>query len=341
MIDVGSLPPLLAGLPLAVAAVLPFAARLGPRGLAWVAGLSAAAACAFGLRLGGAVLAGTVVRTALPWAPSLGLTLSFYVDGLSLLFVLLIAGIGVLVVTYARFYMPADDPLPRFYALLLFFMAAMLGVATAGNLLLLVVFWELTSVSSFLLIGYRDEDAAARTGAYQSLIVTGLGGLALLAGVIVLGQAAGTYEIADLLARAATVRDLPAAPVALGLMLFGAFTKSAQVPFHFWLPSAMAAPTPVSTYLHSATMVKAGLFLLGRLFPIFGETALWQVGVTGVGALTVVVGGWAALRQTDLKALLAYSTISQLGLITLFYGYAVWPGRCRAPRWCRSSALPP
>ncbi|MCK6554123.1 hypothetical protein L6Q96_06000 [Candidatus Binatia bacterium] len=315
------LAPLLPGLPLAVAAMLPFATGMGPRGLAWVAGLTAAIGTAIGIRLGVAVSAGAVVRTALPWAPSLGLGLSFYIDGLAVLFVLLIAGIGLLIVVYARFYMPAEDPLPRFYALLLFFMAAMLGVVTAGNLLLLVVFWELTSISSFLLIGFRDEDVAARTGAYQSLIVTGLGGLALLAGAIVLGQAAGTYDVAELLARAGTVRNLPAAPIALGLMLFGAFTKSAQVPFHFWLPGAMAAPTPVSAYLHSATMVKAGLFLLGRLFPIFGDTAVWQVGVTGVGAVSVVVGGWIALRQTDLKALLAYSTISQLGLITLFYGY--------------------
>lgn len=319
--NIESLPPLLVGLPLVVAAALPFATRLGPRGLGRTAGLAAVIACACSWRLGEAILAGTIVRTAMPWAPSLGLTVSFYVDGLALLFILLISGMGALVVMYARYYMPADDPLPRFYALLLFFMAAMLGVVTAGNLLILVVFWELTSISSFLLIGFRDEDAAARAGAYQSLIVTGLGGLALLAGVIVLGQAAGTYEIADLLARAEAVRDLPGASVALALMLFGAFTKSAQVPFHFWLPSAMAAPTPVSTYLHSATMVKAGLFLLGRLLPIFGETSLWQLTVTGIGALTVVAGGWGALRQTDLKAILAYSTISQLGLITLFYGY--------------------
>lgn len=233
---------------------------------------------------------------------------------------MLILGIGILVITYARWYLGPHERHAKFYASLLLFMAAMLGIVTADNLLLLVVFWELTSVASFLLIGFWDERADARAGAYQSLIVTGLGGLALLAGVLVLGLAAGTFELGPLREHPAEFRAMPVASVALALILLGAFTKSAQAPFHFWLPSAMAAPTPVSAYLHSATMVKAGVFLLGRLFPIFAPMPLWQTVVPVVGGITLLVGGWAALRHTDLKRLLAYSTVSQLGFITLLYG---------------------
>jgi multicomponent K+:H+ antiporter subunit A len=231
-----------------------------------------------------------------------------------------ILGIGLLVIAYARWYLGAGERHAKFYASLLLFMAAMLGIVLADNLLLLVVFWELTSIASFLLIGYWDERADARAGAYQALIVTGLGGLALLAGVLVLGLAAGTFELGPLRDHPAALRGLPAIQIALALILLGAFTKSAQAPFHFWLPSAMAAPTPVSAYLHSATMVKAGVFLLGRLFPIFSATALWQTVVPVAGGITMLVGGWAALRHTDLKRLLAYSTVSQLGLLTLLYG---------------------
>jgi len=311
---------LLPALPLCVALMLPFT-RLGARGLAWAAGVVATVASGLALSLAGPILRGETLTASIPWAPAVGLNLSFFADGLSLLFCVLIAGMGVLVIAYAKAYMPADEPLSRFYAALLLFMAAMLGVVTADNLLLLVVFWELTSLASFLLIGFRDHDAAARAGAYQSLIVTGLGGLALLAGILILGAAAGTYELTELLRRGDAVRGLPSVSVALGLILFGAFTKSAQVPFHFWLPSAMAAPTPVSAYLHSATMVKAGIFLVARLAPLFAVTDLWFYAVTAVGAATMLVGGWGALRQSDLKALLAYSTISQLGLIMLLLGY--------------------
>jgi multicomponent K+:H+ antiporter subunit A len=307
-------------LPLLVALGVGVGVRRGARTLGWIAGITAAAALLLTCSLAPPIVGGEVVTVSIPWAPAAGLSLSFFADGLSLLFCLLITGIGLLIVVYARAYLSEAEPLPRFYASLLLFMAAMLGVVTAGNLLLLVIFWELTSLASFLLIGFRDQEAAARSGAYQSLIVTGLGGLSLLAGVLVLGQAAGTYELQEMLANAETLRNLPAAPIALVLMLFGAFTKSAQVPFHFWLPSAMAAPTPVSAYLHSATMVKAGLFLVARLSPIFAPTDLWFYSITGVGTLTMLAGGWGALRQTDLKALLAYSTISQLGLIMLLYG---------------------
>lgn len=304
----------LPGLPLLAATLLPYAGKLGARGLAWASGLVTATTLAIALTLGRDAV------VALPWVPSLGLSLSFRLDGLALLFALLILGIGLLVVVYARFYLAADEALPRFYASLLLFMAAMLGIVTADDLLLLVVFWELTSIASFLLIGFWDREPAARSGAWQALMVTGTGGLALLAGVLVLGGAAGTYQLGALREYAPQVRAMPAAHVALALILLGAFTKSAQVPFHFWLPSAMAAPTPVSAYLHSATMVKAGIFLLARLSPIFAPTELWQTAVTTVGALTMLVGGWAALRHTDMKRLLAYSTVSQLGAITMLLG---------------------
>jgi len=307
-------------LPLLGAAGLAVAGSLGARGLAWVAGLVSLGATLLTLSLAPEVLRGVTPTAVLPWVPSAGLDVSLAMDGLSLLFALLISGIGVLIVTYARAYMGDGPGLQRFYASLLLFQAAMLGVVTAANLLLLVVFWELTSISSFLLIGLRDEQPAARAGAYQALIVTGAGGLCLLAGVLILGGAAGTYEWSQWLARTAELRALPVAPLAMLLMLLGAATKSAQVPFHFWLPSAMAAPTPVSAYLHSATMVKAGIFLVARLSPLFAPTDLWFYSLTVAGAATMLVGGWGALRQTDLKALLAYSTISQLGLIMTLLG---------------------
>jgi multicomponent K+:H+ antiporter subunit A len=310
----------LPGIPFLTAAVVAFFPQNARRLLPLVCGAATAAALGIAYEVSGVALAGDVARLVLPWAPSMGLSLSFYVDGLSLLFLLLILGIGILVIAYARYYLSADEPLPRFYASLMLFMASMAGVVTAGNLLLLAVFWELTSVSSFLLIGFWDLKAEARKGAYQSLIVTGAGGLAMLAGFILIGIEAQTFELDELLRRAAEIRELPSASIALALILAGAFTKSAQVPFHFWLPSAMAAPTPVSAYLHSATMVKAGIFLLARLTPIFATTELWTVTVTGFGAATLLIGGWGALKQTDLKALLAYSTISQLGLIAMLYG---------------------
>lgn len=311
---------LVPALPLLAALGLSLAHRLTASALAAVTGSVALVVTAIVLSLGTPILGGEVLVASVPWIPSASLDLTFYADGLSWLFLLLISGIGTVVIGYAAAYLRQPEGLSRFYAALLLFMAAMLGVVTAGNLLVLVIFWEVTSISSFLLIGFRDDGAAARAGAYQALIVTGMGGLALLAGVLVLGQAAGTFDLAELLGRAAEVGALPAAPVALVLILLGAFTKSAQVPFHFWLPSAMAAPTPVSAYLHSATMVKAGIFLLARLSPLFVGSDLWFYALTGFGTATMLTGGYGALRQTDLKALLAYSTISQLGLIVMLLG---------------------
>jgi multicomponent Na+:H+ antiporter subunit A len=256
----------------------------------------------------------------MPWIPSLGIDWAFRVDGLANLFVLLVAGIGALIVVYASSYLRGHSRLGRFYAYLFVFMAAMLGVATADDLFLLFVFWELTTISSFLLIGFQQEREEARRAALQSLMVTAAGGLALLAGLLLLASAAGTTAISELAERGEAIRGHSHYPWILGLVLAGAFTKSAQVPFHFWLPAAMQAPTPVSAYLHSSTMVKAGVFLLARLSPALGGTELWLTVLGGVGALTMLTGAALALGQDDLKRLLAYSTISVLGLLTLLLG---------------------
>jgi multicomponent Na+:H+ antiporter subunit A len=267
-----------------------------------------------------AVLAGTPVRAAASWIPALGVRLSFHVDGLGLLFALLITGVGALVTVYAGGYLGAHPHRGRFYATLFAFMGSMLGLVLADNLVLLFVFWELTSLTSYLLIGFEHEDEAARDAALQALLVTGAGGLALLAGALLLARVAGTFELSALLGRGDAVRADPAYAAILVLVLLGAFTKSAQVPFHFWLPSAMAAPTPVSAYLHSATMVKAGVYLLARLSPVLGDTGAWRAGLTAVGAATLVVGAWLALRQTDLKRILAYTTVAALGALTALLG---------------------
>jgi multicomponent K+:H+ antiporter subunit A len=266
------------------------------------------------------VLAGEVVIDRLPWLPEWGLNLSLRLDGLGLMFSLLVLGIGLLVVLYAAYYLPPHDPLGRFFSLLLVFAGGMLGVVLAENVLLMVVFWEITSIASFLLIAYKAEAHDARIAARMALATTGGGGLALLAGVLLLGHIAGSFELSDLLAQGDRVREHPLYPPALVLILLGAFTKSAQFPFHFWLPNAMAAPTPVSAYLHSATMVKAGVFLLARFSPVLSGTDLWLALVGATGAVTFVYGAYAALLKHDFKGLLAYSTISHLGLITLLFG---------------------
>ena len=268
------------------------------------------------------VLAGQTLLVQYPWAPDLGLQLGFRLDGLALMFGLLITGIGLLIVTYAHRYLGPDDSAGKLYTLLMLFMAAMLGVVLSDNLLLLVVFWELTSISSFLLVGYWGHRADARAGARMALAITGGGGLALLAGVIVLGQIAGTFDLSGMLDQGERIRAHAHFPLALILILLGCFTKSAQWPFHFWLPDAMAAPTPVSAYLHSATMVKAGVFLLARLYPVLGGSGLFEVIVSGTGLLTLAFAAYVAVFRHDLKGLLAYSTISHLGLITFLIGLA-------------------
>ena len=279
-----------------------------------------AAAFALVLHLAPAVFAGETLFYKLPWVEALGLSLSFRLDGLSLLFVFLILGIGLLVILYARYYLAAKDSMARFYGFLMLFMTAMLGIVLSNNLLQLWVFWELTSISSFLLISFWWHRADARVGARMALTITGFGGLALLAGILLIGQVLGSFELDVVLSQAAVLQQHSLYPVILILVLLGAFTKSAQFPFHFWLPNAMSAPTPVSAYLHSATMVKAGIFLLARMYPLLAGSDLWFLLVTLTGMTTLLVGAYLALFQHDLKGLLAYSTISHLGLITLLLG---------------------
>ncbi|WP_043311811.1 monovalent cation/H+ antiporter subunit A [Pseudomonas sp. ML96] len=266
------------------------------------------------------VFAGELLVVSQPWLSQLGFNLSLRLDGLSFLFALLILGIGLLVILYARYYLSEREAIGRFFAYLLLFMGAMLGLVLSENLLLMLTFWELTSLTSFLLIGFWGKRSDARKGARMALAVTGGGGLALLAGILLIGHIVGSFELSVVLAAGELIRAHALYPVALILVLLGAFTKSAQFPFHFWLPHAMAAPTPVSAYLHSATMVKVGVFLLARMYPALAGSDLWfyLVGLTGMA--TLLVGAVMALFQNDLKGLLAYSTISHLGLIVLLLG---------------------
>ncbi|MCO5157451.1 MAG: monovalent cation/H+ antiporter subunit A [Aquamicrobium sp.] len=297
----------------ALAAMLPGNARNGE---AWLSGGVAVAAFAIAASMFPEVANGGVVRREIEWIPELGLNFTLRMDGFAWMFSMLITGIGLLVVIYARYYMSPKDPVPRFFSFLLAFMGAMQGMVISGNLILLGIFWELTSIFSFLLIGYWHHNAAARDGARMALIITGVGGLGLLVGLILIGHIVGSYDLDVVLASGNAIRNHELYTPALLLVLLGALTKSAQFPFHFWLPNAMAAPTPVSAYLHSATMVKAGVFLLARLWPVLSGTDEWFliVGITGMA--TLLLGAYFAIFQQDLKGLLAYSTISHLGLIT-------------------------
>ncbi|HET7670449.1 MAG TPA: monovalent cation/H+ antiporter subunit A [Burkholderiales bacterium] len=263
---------------------------------------------------------GAPARVDLPWLPAHGVDFVVRIDGLAWMFCALVCGIGFLVVLYARYYMSPRDPIARFYSLLLAFMGCMLGTVLSGNLVQLVFFWEATSLLSFLLVGYWHQNAAARDGARIALVITSAGGLCLFGGVLLLGQIAGSYDLEAVLASGDLIRADPAYVPALALIAVGALTKSAQFPFHFWLPQAMAAPTPVSAYLHSATMVKLGVFLLARLWPALAGTDAWMWIIGTTGLLTLVLGAYAAIFQHDLKGLLAYSTISHLGLVTVLLG---------------------
>jgi len=266
-----------------------------------------------------AALRGVPQTETYRWVPGLGLSIDLRLDAFSALMALLILGIQLLVVTYASGYFTSPRPeIGRFVANLTAFAGAMLGLVLADNILLIFAFWELTSVTSYLLIGTDDRRSSARAAALQALLTTGVGGLAMLGGFVLIGQAAGTYALSEILA--APPEGGATVTVGLVLVLLGAFTKSAQAPFHGWLPGAMAAPTPVSAYLHSATMVKAGIYLIARFAPAFAEVPVWRPLVLWVGATTMLVGGWRALRQYDLKLILAYGTISQLGFLTLLVG---------------------
>ncbi len=308
----------LLALHLALALAAPaLGARLG-RAVFLIVALAPASAATWAAFQAAAVLDGRAPWQRTAWVPGLGLTLDLRLDALALLLVTLVSGIGTLVFLYCARYFSADQPgVGRFAGVLTAFAGAMLGLVLADDLIALYVFWELTSVTSYLLIGFDDKDAESRRAAQQALLVTALGGLTMLVGFVLLAQAAGTASLSAILA------DPPldgSVPVALLLILVGAFTKSAQVPFHPWLSSAMAAPTPVSAYLHAAAMVKAGVYLVARLAPAFAVVGVWRPVVLTVGLATMVIGGWRALRQTDLKRLLAFGTVSQLGFLMVLLG---------------------
>jgi multicomponent Na+:H+ antiporter subunit A len=302
------------------ALVAPVLARLAGRRAGVLLAVVPGLLCANFARFVEPIAAGQAFEEAWPWVPALGVRLAFRLDGLALLFALLVTGIGALVLVYGASYLKGDVRLPRFFAAMLFFMAAMLGLVLADDALALFVFWELTGVSSYLLIGFDHEQEQARRAALQALFVTGGGGLALLVGLLLIGQIAGTLQLSALAAQAAAIQAHAYYLPALLLVLLGAFTKSAQFPFHFWLPGAMAAPSPVSAYLHSATMVKAGIYLLARLNPALGGTEAWHTLVILVGSVTLVTGAVLAYGQTDLKRLLAFTTVSALGTLTVLVG---------------------
>jgi multicomponent Na+:H+ antiporter subunit A len=300
--------------------IAPFIHRARKGAAGWLMALLPLGLFIYFISLAGFIAAGQTFSAVYPWVPSLNITLAFSLDGLSLLFALLITGIGVLVLIYGGGYLAGHEYQGRFYMLLLMFMASMLGLVLADNLLTLFIFWELTSITSYLLIGFNNETPEARASALQALLVTGGGGLALLAGLLLLGAAGGSYQISEIIREGAVIQAHPYYLSALLLILLGAFTKSAQFPFHFWLPNAMAAPAPVSVYLHSATMVKAGVYLLARLHPALSGTGWWEGLVAGGGMLTMLIGAFLALNSTDLKRILAYSTISSLGTMVLLLG---------------------
>ncbi len=307
---------------------LPFFGALLP-GLMNTAGRQACAGVTFAVTLMAliglltnlpAVLAGDLVTARLDWIPLLGLNFTLMLDALGFFFACLILGIGLLIIAYARSYLAREDNMGEFFTYLLLFQGAMVGIVLSDNVLLLLVFWELTSLSSFLLIGYWKHLPEGRQGARMALTVTGMGGLAMIGGMLILGQIVGSYDLSVILQNREVIQASPLYMPALILILLGCFTKSAQFPFHFWLPHAMAAPTPVSAYLHSATMVKAGIFLMARMWPVLSGTPEWFILVTGAGLITMVLGAVIALFKHDLKALLAFSTVSHLGLITMLLG---------------------
>jgi multicomponent Na+:H+ antiporter subunit A len=303
----------------ALAFLAPLIHRLAGARTGWLLAALPAGLLAYFYSLMPQATGGDVLLQVVPWVPGLEVNLTFYLDGLSLLFSFLILGVGTLIVIYAGGYLKGHPQLGRFFLYLLMFMGSMLGVVLASNIVALFVFWELTSFTSYLLIGFLHEQETSRKSALQALLVTGLGGLAMLAGLVLLALMGGSFELSALIAHQGLTGHALYAP-ALLLILAGAFTKSAQFPFHFWLPGAMAAPTPVSAYLHSATMVKAGVYLLARLHPALGDTLLWLVLVAGVGGVTMLVGAFLSLAHTDLKRLLAYSTVMALGTLTFLLG---------------------
>ncbi|RMF52181.1 MAG: DUF4040 domain-containing protein [Chloroflexota bacterium] len=308
------------GLPFALAATaLPLSRRLSAPALGTL--LAGAMALLFIFFVGYApTVSAGAVQSTLEWVPSLKLNLTFYLDGLALLFALIVTGVGALVMLYAGFYFEEPAQAGRFLMLMMAFSGAMLGVVLAGNLLALFIAWELTSIVSFLLIGFKGEERGARIGAMMALVITGGGGLALLVGLMLIGAVAQSYEIDAILSSGQLLREHAAFGPILLLLMLGAFTKSAQFPFHFWLPNAMSAPTPASAFLHSATMVKAGVYLMLRFYPVLGDNDLWMGGLLSIGLLTMFIGAFWAIRQRDLKGCLAFSTVSWLGALMALIG---------------------
>jgi multicomponent Na+:H+ antiporter subunit A len=308
-------------LPFLAACVAPALTRAAGHNAAWLLALAPAFIFIHFAGFVGTVADGGTVGGGYEWIPSLGARFSWYLDGLSLTFALLISGIGTLIVLYSGAYLKGHPHHGRFFSFILMFMGAMQGLVVADSFLTLFVFWELTSITSFLLIGFDHVREASRRAAVQALIVTGMGGLSLLAGLILIWTTTGMADLSVLIGSGEVMRESPIYLAALLLLLGGAFTKSAQVPFHFWLPNAMEAPTPVSAYLHSATMVKAGVYLVMRLNPVFGETVAWETILPVFGGATLLTGGLLAVRQTDLKLMLAYTTVASLGLLVMLTGF--------------------
>ena len=321
MTNGGGLLPIIALLPFLGALIPGIMIRAGRNACAAFTAVPTIVALAMLATMTPQVMAGEVLTAQITWLPQLGLSASFFLDGLGLMFAFMILGVGLLITLYARFYLSGEDPMGQFYTYLLLFQGAMLGIVISDNILLLLIFWELTSLSSFLLIGYWKHLPEGRQGARMALAVTGSGGLAMIAGMLILGNIAGSYNLTDILQQGDAIRASDWYLPALILILLGAFTKSAQFPFHFWLPHAMAAPTPVSAYLHSATMVKAGVFLMARMWPVLAGTDAWFYIVSITGLVTMVLGALIALFKDDLKALLAFSTVSHLGLLTMLLGF--------------------
>ena len=303
-----------------VATVAPFLRRYLKNKAGWVYAIWPFVGFLYYLSLLPFINDGVVLKESYQWLPALGINFSFYVDGLSILFSLLVLGIGTFILVYAGYYMRPYPMQGRFLGYLLLFMTAMQGIVVSGNLITMFVFWELTSVSSYLLIGYYHEKPEARASALQALLITGFGGLALLGGFVLLAIPYETYDLAFILSNPDIIKNSSLYIPAFILIAIGAFTKSAQFPFHFWLPGAMTAPSPVSAYLHSATMVKAGVFLLARLNPVLGGTELWSYTLTIVGVTTMFTGAWLSITQVDLKRILAYTTVSALGTLVLLIG---------------------
>ncbi|MGB3907422.1 MAG: hydrogen gas-evolving membrane-bound hydrogenase subunit E [Methanomethylovorans sp.] len=314
-------------LPFLLAAAVPAVEKLIKHKVGWFASFVALVSFLLVVSLIPLVMHGEHFQASVEWIPSVGVEYSIYVDGLSILFGIIITGIGIIIMSYSNGYMGHKEDLPRYYQWLLLFMGSMLGMVFAANTIMLFIFWELTSITSFMLIGYWRNRPESVYGATKSLLVTAAGGLFMLAGFIVLRSITGTFDIPTILQNEMLIQAVRGHELflaALILIFIGAASKSAQGPFYIWLPNAMEAPTPVSAFLHSATMVKAGIYLVARVHPIFSGTDAWFILISGTGIITMLVAGFLAFRQIDIKALLAYSTVSQLAYIMTMYGYATY-----------------